>query len=411
VGLETGGRFGASLLAAHLDGDSCTDLAIGIPDLTVDGVPDAGGVQIMYGGQGNFVTGPLLTRGSNGVPGVPSEGEHFGTSLDSARNGSVHRVGLHIGAPGIDVGSVEDAGGVVELDYELVPGEHLGTPLGSSVLEPGHELAGAPGRHAHLGAVMAGRLVGAPDRTVNGHRGAGLVSTANYQFDTYAPVKGFTALKSFVIRGSQTEEHLGKSLSVSQPLGRYPRQNVGLNGSPGRTVGGERAAGAVTVVVNMRVRHLNVARITQATPGVPGKAHSGRQFGASVARNLNVAAVGVPGAAADGKRQAGAVVAMKLDGTSVVAARLITRSTPGVPSGAHAGDRFGHAVMFRADDYPSNLALWVSVPGADQEDRDAGTVAALYWVSGRLAFDGGRGVNGTGQIQEPDSHWGSVLAA
>jgi hypothetical protein len=76
-----GDHYGAALAAGDLDGNRCTDLVVGIPGLTVDGVSGAGGVQVLYGdGSRAFAPGPLLTRATPGIPGDPSHDEHFGAA-------------------------------------------------------------------------------------------------------------------------------------------------------------------------------------------------------------------------------------------------------------------------------------------------------------------------------------------
>jgi hypothetical protein len=401
-----GSHFGAAIVAANLDDDQCSDLLVGEPGLTVDGQRGAGGVQILYGKPGGFVAGPLLTRGSNGVPGVPGTGEHFGASLaveldrDSGEGAGTTVTDLHIGAPGATVsagsGQVAAAGMVVELDYDMTDGQRLGNPASTAEYWQGHgvpagnahPIAGRPTAGAHFGAVMSGRLVGAPEETVHSRVDAGFAAPLNFSNDENSVEDGYTGLSSFGVFGHQAGEHLGASMA--EVCGRMSTQSAlgaALIGAPGLRVHGHLGAGGVVVVGHLHAKKPVVAAtVTQATPGIAGRVASHRRFGTAVTSSsttgtssclfggggssdylIGTVAVGVPGTSVDGRADAGAVSVFQLRGVkpgTVVSGRLVTRASKGVPGRPTTNARFGAVLGARGLAAPwSASQILVGAPG------------------------------------------------
>jgi hypothetical protein len=79
---ERDDRFGTALGAGDFDGDGALDLAIGAPFDSVDGFPDAGAVNVLYGsGSGLRASrGQLWTQGASSVNGAVGN-DRFGSSL------------------------------------------------------------------------------------------------------------------------------------------------------------------------------------------------------------------------------------------------------------------------------------------------------------------------------------------
>lgn len=77
---EPGDRFGESLAVGDFDGDGKDDLVIGVPGEDVDGVLDAGAVNVMYGGvNGLSRTGMQFWSQSDlGIFGDPADGFGWG---------------------------------------------------------------------------------------------------------------------------------------------------------------------------------------------------------------------------------------------------------------------------------------------------------------------------------------------
>jgi hypothetical protein len=346
------------VLAANLDGDRCTDLLVGVPGLTVDGQPEAGGVQIFYGTPTGFEAGPLLTSGSNGVAGVATPREDFGASLAESTGtsgtgaGQLVEVGIHIGAPGAtvtaDSKNFHSAGTVVEVDFDQVPGARLGAPTASTEMWQGNGIGGSPVVGAHLGAVMSDRLVAAPDETLSHRRiAAGFVSRANYAFDT-APAH--TGLAPLVIDGQDVGGHLGAGLN------RLCGSDSALIGAPGRHLSRHAQAGDVLIVKNLDKAPKIVGHLNQNVSHIPGKVGSHHEFGAALSSACDVVheqpvidiAIGVPGTTVGGHLRAGAVVLLQVAPRKVLhilADRLLNRTSKRVVGTPGGGDGFGATVQ------------------------------------------------------------------
>jgi len=102
-GTQSNARFGASLTANDFNGDGVSDLAIGAPNETVNGVGSSGQVNVIYGLSG---TG-LATAASSGHPAAQTiagdPGSKAGTSLTAWNFGKSSQPDLVIGEPFADV--------------------------------------------------------------------------------------------------------------------------------------------------------------------------------------------------------------------------------------------------------------------------------------------------------------------
>ena len=65
------------------NGDGVADLAVGVPGEDVDGIQDAGAVNVLYGSAtGITATGDqLFTQATPGVPGAAEAGDRFGSAV------------------------------------------------------------------------------------------------------------------------------------------------------------------------------------------------------------------------------------------------------------------------------------------------------------------------------------------
>lgn len=85
VGPTVGAAFGSAVAVADVDGDGLDDIVVGAPGADVRGRTEAGRAQIMTGTATGGVAVPAgaMHRASRGVPGRPSAGDRFGTTLAS----------------------------------------------------------------------------------------------------------------------------------------------------------------------------------------------------------------------------------------------------------------------------------------------------------------------------------------
>ena len=81
---ESGDRFGVSLGTGDYNGDSNTDLAIGVPVDNVGTDEHAGSVNVLYGSDSSGLTSSndqLWSQDSSGIEGTTEQGDSFGASL------------------------------------------------------------------------------------------------------------------------------------------------------------------------------------------------------------------------------------------------------------------------------------------------------------------------------------------
>ncbi len=82
-----GDAFGSALASTDFDGDGADDLAVGIPMEDVNGVIDAGAVQVFYGDLYATVPGltplrnQLFSQGQSEVGDAVEAEDHFGAAL------------------------------------------------------------------------------------------------------------------------------------------------------------------------------------------------------------------------------------------------------------------------------------------------------------------------------------------
>ncbi|MCL4221364.1 MAG: integrin alpha [Phycisphaerales bacterium] len=132
--LEAGDRFGQTLAAGDLDGDSIGDLAIGVPFEDVGAIVDAGMVHIAYGLPGPGLlpapTAETWTQASPGVPTAPVAGDQFGTAMAIGNFDGVFGDDLAIGMPLRDFAGNADAGSVITI-YSAGVGPGLEATVGA----------------------------------------------------------------------------------------------------------------------------------------------------------------------------------------------------------------------------------------------------------------------------------------
>ncbi|WP_103287176.1 FG-GAP repeat protein [Candidatus Nitrosocaldus islandicus] len=108
--------FGWSLAAGDFNGDSYTDLAVGVPAENVGSITDAGAVNILYGSssglQASSPDDQIWHQDTSSVKDVAEIGDNFGWSLAAGDFNGDGKDDLAVGVPFEDIGSITDAGAV-----------------------------------------------------------------------------------------------------------------------------------------------------------------------------------------------------------------------------------------------------------------------------------------------------------
>ena len=127
---ETGDYAGHSLAAGDFNADGVDDLAMGVMSEGVDGKPNAGAVNVVYGTKDVGLTGRgdrFVNQGLDSIPGNAHKNDWFGATLTVGDFNGDSFDDLVVGARDDTVGGVEDSGSAT-----YIPGSTSGLTLGRS---------------------------------------------------------------------------------------------------------------------------------------------------------------------------------------------------------------------------------------------------------------------------------------
>lgn len=114
---EAGDRMGAALASGDYNGDGHADLAVGVPSEDLGAANRAGSVIILYGSATGISDNgsAAFTQDTGDIPGVPETGDNIGAALTAGDFNRDSFVDLAVGIPNENIGTTEDAGGVLIL--------------------------------------------------------------------------------------------------------------------------------------------------------------------------------------------------------------------------------------------------------------------------------------------------------
>lgn len=246
-------RFGAAVWAEDFDRDGFVDLAVGVPREDVNGHPDAGAVNVIYGdGLGLGTRDQYIHQDRKNVPGSAEDNDLFGAPLVG---GGIFDMGLIVGVPGEDIGSKEDAGLVLILASTSNGltgngGEvwHRGTPGIRGAVSAGDQFG-----HSLQFGVFDDDLnwdlaIGVPGDDVSGRRDAGSVHII------FGDGRGLSRADQIIHQDSpgipgkaQRNDRFGSTLAVGWFHLGNARTGLAV-GVPREDVDGVNDAGAVLVL-------------------------------------------------------------------------------------------------------------------------------------------------------------------
>ena len=243
---ESGSQFGAALLVAQVDGSGPTDLVIGAPGASVDGVAGAGAVYVVYGAAGGLGTGKASQRITESSWGLTNGAARFGAALavwSPPWDADPPVFRLAIGAPEATVDGAARAGHVVVTD---LPGLASGVAISQ-----GHGAPGAAEPGDRFGLTLAGRgnsqwgylAIGIPFEDVGSTIDAGAIAILGPE----GPL-GFSQDSPGVPGSAEAGDRFGAALAiVAQPFGDEVYEGV-LVGVPAEDVGRIKDAGALNLL-------------------------------------------------------------------------------------------------------------------------------------------------------------------
>jgi hypothetical protein len=149
---ETGDWAGHAMAAADFNADGVDDLALGVFSEGVDGKPNAGAVNVIYGTKNVGLTGRgdrFVSQALDSIPGDADKNDWFGATLTVGDFNGDSSDDLVVGAPDDTVGGAEDSGSAT-----YIPGSTSGLVLArSTFLALGQVSSGGGG--AHFAAALA----------------------------------------------------------------------------------------------------------------------------------------------------------------------------------------------------------------------------------------------------------------
>ena len=403
------------------NGDGYADIAVGMPNATVDGKAKAGYVSVIYGGpQSPYQSTGVISQAEAGIPGTPEAGDRFGSSVAPVDVNGDGVFELVVGASGESLTSdqLKDEGTITVLDgsqwnatgVTVARGTSEYSSIGRTIATGDYDGDGdtdlAYGENGEEHGALRfrpGPLTADPVTTTTLRRysmGGATKALATGDFDgdgrddLAASWQGIEDSSTFITRWDDqakpaqwyADADRGSSLAAAD----FDRDGtddlaVGLvqpNPESETTHCEDRLGGAVLLLKGSKTAEFGTASecITQSNPEVGGTAEEGDDFGAALAAgDLNgdsrpELVVGVPGEDVGTVKDAGGYVTMNGTEHGLYGGLARSQSTTNMPGTAEAGDRFGAQVA--VGDYNRD-GLWdtaVSAPGENAGEPRSGGV-------------------------------------
>jgi hypothetical protein len=420
-------------LKADFNNDGFADLAVGVAGENLGATGNAGAVNILYGtASGLTGTGSrLFTQDSPGVPGGSEPGDGFGETLAIGDFDGDGFADLAVGVTLEDLGAIVDAGAVNVL-YGTTGGL---TGTGSQLFTQDSPGVGssAEGEDAFGGTIAAGDFdgdgfadlaVGVWRENVGAAANGGAV---NVLYGTTGGLTGngsqfFTQDSPGVSGVVEPDDEVGLALGAGD-FNRDRFLDLAV-GAPGEDYGAADRGGAVNLLPGSAggLTGNGSQLLTQNSPGVPGVAELGDNFGSAVAVgdfggdgfvDLAVGGAEDVGTAED----AGAINVLpgSAGGLTGTGSQLFTRESPGVPGSAQQNDGFGFISLAVGDfdgDGAADLAAGVAglsaIPGAGAVVALPGSAGGLTGAGSQLFSQDSPGVPDSAEFRDG---FGSALAA
>ncbi|MFD5721642.1 FG-GAP repeat protein [Streptomyces sp. NPDC127036] len=386
-----GSAVAAATPRFDFNGDGYADIAVGMPDATVDGKAKAGYVSVIFGGpQSPSQSTGVISQAETGIPGTPEAGDRFGSSVTPVDVNGDGVSELVVGASGESLTSdqLKDEGTITVLDNSewnikgttVARGSGEFSSIGRTIAAGDYDGDGdtdlAYGENSEESGSLRfrpGPLTAAPMTASTLRRysmGGATRDLATGDFDgdgrddLAATWQGTEDSGTFITRwddqAKPTQWYADADRGSSLAVADFDRDGtddlaVGLvqpNPESETTHCEDRLGGAVLLLQGSKAANFGTRSecITQSNPEVGGAAEEGDDFGAALtAGDLNSdnrpeLVVGVPGEDVGTVKDAGGYVTLNGTDHGLYGGLARSQSTANMPGTAEAGDRFGAQV-------------------------------------------------------------------
>lgn len=255
---EFGDRFGYSLLAVDLDGDSLDELVVGIPFEDIGSKVDAGVIQVFAGSFSgiSFSGEEFWSQATPGILGSAESDDRFGWDLAALDVDQDGYLDLFVAVPGEDIGRVADAGyvqlirgGETGLTSKADRGWHQNSPGIAGVAEAGDRFGEQIAVGDFNGDGFVDLLVGTPGEALGDITEAGITGILfggpYYEYDITDSSN--LSQSSSGIPGSPESGDLFGAYVGSVDLDGDGVADLGI-GAPGEDVSGNSDAGYLQIM-------------------------------------------------------------------------------------------------------------------------------------------------------------------
>ncbi|MER5986924.1 VCBS repeat-containing protein [Streptomyces sp. NPDC001787] len=396
---------GCSGVDSDFNGDGIADTAIADPEATVNGVPRAGLVHVVYGGgKGNLA----LSQETAGIPGAAEPGDQYGFALAAYDANSDGCADLAVGIPYEDLDVVPDAGLV-----QIVYGSPAGLGGGKAVKEHHQGATASLGGGTEDGdwtgyALAGGRtaagtsylLIGAPGEAIGTVEDMGVFYYISADAATAVGINQGTTTAGAVPGDPEADDRFGASFAATPTHFAV--------GTPGEAIGTVPFAGGVAVFSHTLVSGLPkpLVGLAQDQDAILGAEEAGDGFGTALAMvphrpagatstTESLLAVGIPGEDLATTVDAGAVQVFRITASgSFTEVNWIDQNSANAEEETEPGDFFGQRLA-AVNTSPNTVAsatttrLAVGVPGEEssEEHREKGGVQIFPLVGAPGASD------------------------
>ncbi|MEU6764921.1 FG-GAP repeat protein [Streptomyces sp. NPDC046853] len=421
--LPLAGSAAAAVTTPRFDfnGDGYADIAVGMPNATVNGKAKAGYVSVIFGGpQSPSQSTGVISQAEAGIPGTPEAGDRFGSAVATVDVDGDGASELVVGASGESLTSeqYQDEGTITVLDGSewnvkgttVARGASEFSKIGSTIATGDYDGDGDTDLAYGTGGEEAGSLMFRPGPLTAdpvtptslrhysmGGRTQDLV-TGDFDGDGrddlattwYAMEDAGTFITRWDDEGKParwwSDSDRGSALAAAD----FDRDGtddlaVGLvapNFETEFTHCTDRLGGAVLLLKGSKSADFGTEDecVTQSSQDVGGAAEEGDSFGAALAAgDLNgdsrpELVVGVPGEDVGTVKDAGGYVTLNGTEDGLRGGLARSQSTPNMPGTAEAGDRFGAQVAVGDYNRDGLGDTAVSAPGENAGEPRSGGV-------------------------------------